>query len=51
MVTTNYQNRSSLIYWVRQECFSICPVKQKAELQPFPLSDTQVGTVAREYYP
>lgn len=30
--------------------FQHLPVKQKAELQPFPLSDTQVGTVAREYY-
>lgn len=26
------------------------PVKQKALLQPFPLSDTQVGMVAKEYY-
>lgn len=30
--------------------FQHLPVKQKAGLQPFPLSDTQVGTVAREYY-
>jgi hypothetical protein len=26
------------------------PLKQKADLQPFPLSDSQVGTVAREYF-
>ena len=26
------------------------PVKLKKDLQPFPLSDTQVGLVAREYY-
>lgn len=26
------------------------PLKQRTGLQPFPLSDTQVGSVAREYY-
>tara|TARA_R110002050_G_scaffold167468_2_gene298262 strand:- start:284 stop:1276 length:993 start_codon:yes stop_codon:yes gene_type:complete len=26
------------------------PTKQRAGLQPFPLSDTQIGMVAREYY-
>lgn len=30
--------------------FQHLPLKQKAGLQSFPLSDTQVGSVAREYY-
>jgi len=30
--------------------FQHLPPKQRVDLQPFPLSDTQVSTVAREYY-